>query len=164
MKKDKKQIYKKWWFWLIIVIFIIGTPSFIDGFKNGIKSETKEAINSQNITENSISGNDTANLISEDKIENNVNTNKNEQQEDIDDKVWQNMDMILKQQFPYGYSVSVLNEKIVINDENEYCFTSTIKIKNAFGTKGEYSIMVEANKPKGEVTSIIINGESIYKK
>lgn len=46
MEKEKKLIYKKWWFWILIVFMIfIFIPAFIEGIQEGLNNSTTNTTN-----------------------------------------------------------------------------------------------------------------------
>ena len=57
-EKEKKPIYKRWWFWLIIIIFLIclcNPEAFKQGFENGSREQQlKNIINENSTPETSI--------------------------------------------------------------------------------------------------------------
>lgn len=67
MEKEKKQIYKKWWFWLIVilVIFVIGSGA------NTNNTSNNNVANNSNINETNINTNE------ETTAEENKNNNTN---------------------------------------------------------------------------------------
>lgn len=78
MKENKKSIFKKWWFWgiIILILFMISTNSTQQGIKDEINNATYNAI-SNNITNQSL-GSKPTNAIT--NTENDIKTNsvKNE--------------------------------------------------------------------------------------
>ena len=53
ISETKKPIYKKWWFWLIVAVVLIGAVGGNSNSKNETKNETKTEASSENVKKSS---------------------------------------------------------------------------------------------------------------
>ena len=53
VSETKKPIYKKWWFWLIVAVVLIGAVGGNSNSKNETKNETKTEASSENVKKSS---------------------------------------------------------------------------------------------------------------
>ena len=53
ISETKKPIYKKWWFWLIVAVVLIGAVGGNSNSKNETKNETRTEASSENVKKSS---------------------------------------------------------------------------------------------------------------
>lgn len=151
MKKEKKQIYKKWWFWLIIIllIFIIGSG----------------ANTNNNTSTNNVTNNDSIN-------ETNTNTNEETTAEENENKTNTPTDMELM-----SYAQLVLDDNLnnpkYSRSTSDYKFIQTnlrYKIEGTVevnSTSNKFYMIIEFTDEtykNYDLISLQVGNDTIYKK
>ena len=151
MEKEKKQIYKKWWFWLIIIllIFIIGSG----------------ANTNNNTSTNNVTNNDSIN-------ETNTNTNEETTAEENENKTNTPTDMELM-----SYAQLVLDDNLnnpkYSRSTSDYKFIQTnlrYKIEGTVevnSTSNKFYMIIEFTDEtykNYDLISLQVGNDTIYKK
>ena len=146
--KDKKPLYKKWWFWAILVIiglYCIGSNTDTNTISNNINTTSSSVETSNNIQENTIKNtqNEENNLAIEEKIE------------IIEEENTQETEIKTETEIETKVETELVNNKIEENTKveeikNDYILNINSKIFHYHGCSG---VTKMKDKNKKEITA-----------